>query len=474
MTVCIPFFAGDAKQAQDLLLWISQLGGVKQHDCLLVVDCATPWPELAKIRDLAGQAFKSVKVTANAEHVDGWIPGSNSLFEAAARQCAGQPFFWCEPDCIPLKPNWLDELEFAYASCDQDFMGTIVNHANAKWPNPYFEGCAVYPLDAWERLKPFWNPLESWTRACVKATIPNAIHTDLIHFLWGERENAPTFASKAVCEIGIFDLSCISPKAVVWHRSKDGTLIRLLRQRAGIAVEKEPGEMMVVFPFCNKDVHPFVQNVRWMGDLEGKYPYDAVLSYDYGTSANAVQLMKVAVTAHFRTVHTNAYPIPVAGQWAPTMAFIAAAKFMAERFKRPWLWMEYDLIPLKRGWLKAMEAEYWRAGKPFMAPQVPEMLHYNGTGIYPPNTPDLLRVAFTHTETAWDVAGKSEMIGKTHNCADLLQHVWGVVNGRLHPYQGEPPSFHNGRLMFQISPRAVLFHRCKDLSLINQLRARRR
>lgn len=254
MICVIPFCSKDAALAHDLLLWCVQLGGTKSHPCLLVCDAATSWNDAWKAVDLAEKAFASVKVITNGTPVEGWIPGSNSLFKAAAEWCSGQPFIWLEPDACPLRPTWLDEIESAYAKCGKPFMGTIVNHLNANFPNPYLEGNGIYPPDCWERFKDIWQPEKSWTYAMVSVTIPNAIHTDLIEHVWGQNGNPPTFSDMNIPGTSVFSLAKIKPKSAVWHRNKDGSLIRLLRKRMGIHVPETNGHADFVSLRRNGDI----------------------------------------------------------------------------------------------------------------------------------------------------------------------------------------------------------------------------
>ena len=36
------------------------------------------------------------------------------------------PFLWCEPDCVPVKPDWLDQLFAEYERVGKPFMGNLV------------------------------------------------------------------------------------------------------------------------------------------------------------------------------------------------------------------------------------------------------------------------------------------------------------------------------------------------------------
>lgn len=232
MLVALAFFAGDVKQAQNLLRFIGQLGGVSNHDALLVADSETPWNEARDCHRLAKACFKSVHSITNGKTVEGWIPGSCSLFKTAAVWCAGRPFLFLEPDAAMLRPTWLDEFEAAYAACGKPFMGALIHHQQPGWPNPYLEGCAVYPANAWEIMEKAWLLHISWTRSCAPLVVPLAVNTPLIHHVWGQMREAPTFSDVRIGKS--HTLADIRPGACLFHRCKDGSLIRLLRKKMGI------------------------------------------------------------------------------------------------------------------------------------------------------------------------------------------------------------------------------------------------
>lgn len=236
MLCCIPFFAGDVHQAIRLLRWIVDLGGCEKHDCLLVADADTPWDEVLKCRAVAVEGFRDVMIDTNGEHVEGWIPGSNSLFKVAAEwaQQNVRPFLFLEPDAVPLVAGWLDRIDEAYLNDGHPFMGSVVHHGYPDLPSPYFEGVAVYPHDAWRRMSPLFHTEQSWTYACAAAVVPQALNSALFQHLWGEMGNPPTFAEKNILGTNVFCLEQVKIDAVVFHRNKDGTLIRLLRKRLGL------------------------------------------------------------------------------------------------------------------------------------------------------------------------------------------------------------------------------------------------
>ena len=234
MTLVIPFCSKDALATKRLLQWIGDLGGCKGHNLLLVADADTPLDLCLEIKRLPISMFDHVGFQTNGRGVLGWIPGSNSLWLAAAHRLQGTPFFWLEPDAAPLRAGWLDEIERAYVACKKPYMGTLIQHSMDGWPNPYMEGVAVYGPQAYSELSAAVNQTESWTKTTAQAVVPRCENTPLIHHIWGENDTPPMFGTASVAGSRVFGLDKIRPEAVVFHRNKDGTLIRTLKHKLGI------------------------------------------------------------------------------------------------------------------------------------------------------------------------------------------------------------------------------------------------
>lgn len=476
MVCIIPFFAGDTLKTKRLLRWIRDLGGAGNYGCMLVVDPDTPWREASQCLDLARDAFALAEIRSPEEAVKGWIPGSNSLFREAAQfaQDQGSSFLFLEPDAVPLVPEWTTLVEAERDKAPGKFIGSLVHHANPTWPNPYLEGVAVYPHNAWRRMESCFRMDVSWTRACAPAVVPEAINSPLFQHLWGETGNPPVFAERNVPGTNVYCLEQLKQGAAIFHRNKDGSLIRLLRQRRGLPPDEPDKKLLVVLPFCNKDASLFVKNLDWMLELDGHIPFECLLSWEEGTSRPNIHSMTTRAERLFLGVRTLEYPRPPAGCWPPTIAFVHAARAIQNMWEGAWFWCEYDLIPIRRGWVQTLWDLYCRAGKPFMGPIVAGQGHMNGTGFYPADTPTRIPRAMLDLGAAWDVSMKEEMIRQCHDCGQLLQHVWVVDRrGRFQPNGGgPPPTFRDQHSLNQLLPGAFAFHRSKDGTLIARLRER--
>jgi hypothetical protein len=65
---------------------------------------------------------------------------NNYAFHQAAKIMYGEPFFWLEPDSIPLCAGWLKKIESAYSDCHKQFMLSANQHA----PHDIIGGIGVY------------------------------------------------------------------------------------------------------------------------------------------------------------------------------------------------------------------------------------------------------------------------------------------------------------------------------------------
>lgn len=473
MLCVFPFHSGDAPLVLDQLQWIKELGGCKEHLALLAMDCDVEVGVALQAQKLAAQSFTGVFMASTDRHYEGWIPGSVSLFRLAAQwaDVNKQNFLFLEPDAIPIKEGWLDAIEKAYHECGNPFMGPLITHQQPGLPSPYMEGVSVYPHECMNLVGDLIRLDKSWAYSCAPKVIPQAVNTPLVHHLWGQSGVAPTFAEKAVPHTRAMQLQQIRSEAVIFHRCKDGSLTRMLRVRKGIEPNR-PTSLLLVFPFCAKDGAMFVKNVEWMTTLHPRYNYDVLLSYDDTTPVSLVDRMQTACFNHFRNVHALRYPAPAKGTLPQTMAFIAAARHVQETRRGPWLWFEYDMIPLKAGWVEALETEYYKSGKSFMGPVIPGMGHMNGTAIYPWDTPARVPKGLQNLAGAWDMEIKNEMI---HDCHDskTIQHAWCMIRGKMAPCgNGPEPSFRSQVVLMHLLPNAYVFHRNKDGTLIDRLRER--
>jgi hypothetical protein len=222
-----------------------------------------------------------------------------------------------------------------------------------------------------------------------------------------------------------------------------------------------------------------IKCLDWMVELDSQNQFDCLIAHDPTLGPAWLSRLRPAAQRAFRQVNEFVYPRPVRENWpdAADTAFQATAQHIQAVHHRPWFWFEADCVPLKPGWLPSLWLEYQNCGQPIMGSVVPGMGHINGTAIYPPNFANLSpRAMAAGGGTAWDTDMTPDLVGRTHDCSRSFFHAWGqAADGSLHPCSGPPPHFGSTLAVDKWIPRdAVLFHRCKDGSLIDQLRAKKR
>lgn len=238
MLIALPVFSGDVSRLSNLLSWIGQLGGCHGHHAVIVSDADTPSSDIIRIQSKASTLFDALHVVSNESPVNGWIPGANSLFLTAAKHAgkSGMPWLFLEPDAVPLKPGWADQLEITYRALGCRYMGRLVPCQKPGLPPHHFTGVGIYPPHAFQEIGGMIldKAMVAFDLSTADYLTPIAHNSNLFQHLWGEVGKPPVFSDHTRQEEGIFGLSYLQPQAVIFHRNKDGSLIELLRKRAGI------------------------------------------------------------------------------------------------------------------------------------------------------------------------------------------------------------------------------------------------
>lgn len=247
-------------------------------------------------------------------------------------------------------------------------------------------------------------------------------------------------------------------------------------------------QVIVVIPFCNKDAQQAAKNVDWMRELDGKTGYRCMLAFPDSTDQKWVDRVQSTASQTFSDVHLFVYPEsseitwPAGANWAwqnvaRYIPMVTTRKGNSSPFDKiypanePWLWLEADAIPTKPGWIDSLAAEYAKGGKPFMGHIVKNMGHMNGVGVYPNHVSMFATKPLQCQHAAWDVVMREETIDITHSANHLIQHCWVLINDQPHHNgDGIVATFRDvGHMQRILDPNAVLFHRCKDGSLIDCL-----
>lgn len=222
--------------------------------------------------------------------------------------------------------------------------------------------------------------------------------------------------------------------------------------------------MLVVLPFYSGDYARMEKLLEWLAmmDSESLKHHEALLwsPYSIGVYGEITALAKRS----FGTVYAGQYDEVGGAPPAPqNNAWQSAARHMDNSTRGDWLWLESDAVPIKPGWLDILENAHKLGGKTFTGNVVGKQ-HMTGCGIYPNSVFGHIYNAMMTRQKPFDiVAGIMDgILSKTHPINDLIQHT-PDVDFHFNSQEDVDNIVH---------PEAVLFHKCKDGSLIDVLKQR--
>lgn len=294
MLCALPVYREDVSRLENLLEWIGQLGGCHDHDAVIVADAGTPAGQIFRLQNLAQQSFKCVQIATTKESVKGWPQGPNELFLRTAQVAKEHGMHWLflEPDAVPLCPGWLDKIDIHYRVKGTPCLGQVVPCDQPGLPSRHFTGVGVYPPNAIDLVD---GPVRSrpdtaFDLSTAQVLVPLATHSELFQHLWGEIGNPPTFAPKAIPGTATFDLNYLRKSAVLFHRTKDGKLIDLLRKRAGLAKYPDMSKPFIQLGRFG-DIILLLPALKHLADVTG-IPPKLIVSKDYASVLDGVSYVE--------------------------------------------------------------------------------------------------------------------------------------------------------------------------------------
>jgi hypothetical protein len=210
------------------------------------------------------------------------------------------------------------------------------------------------------------------------------------------------------------------------------------------------------------DLGSAIQQLDWIAELGGFGAFGAVISVPHDLPKDlgqAIQARAPSAELVCRPFRLSAEAWPVGPNWS----FACVSQWCHDR-QWDFLLLEPDAVPLKRGWLEAIEREYRGCGRAFMGyhepPGVDHQMHLAGVAVY--HWEAYQRLHWHEFHRAWDVTLGPTLVAEAHQ-ARTIQQVWGTP--------GAPPTFPLASDVERIiRPEAALFHRNKDGTLIQRLR----
>ena len=251
MNIVFAYHNGDAELALLSAKAITSFGINMRHKATV---CATN--DTALLFDIIEElkkSFPEVKRIIAQDGYNGWPLGPNQMFSDAAAQCysVNEPWMFWEPDCVPMKSGWADDLETEFrkepAILGHQYEGGVA--INGKNIYKMIVGSAVYPPNFLD-FCPSARSLDNYNLAYRQAgTMPDpwdvrcrwnfmAIGRDCplmrtywrsVNYQW--KDGKIVFFAEDPESQAIQGVTCpdrvISSQAVVIHGCKDGSLHKM-------------------------------------------------------------------------------------------------------------------------------------------------------------------------------------------------------------------------------------------------------
>lgn len=150
MLVILPTHPADRQLAANLCEHIAFLGGVKNHECLIVTPAGT---NLEGIANVLQGAFGTVFLHQYQPTMQGWPFGPNEIAGEAMLHAWVNPalryhYLMLEPDCVPVNKYWLDMLDVEYRRSNMPILGVKIDTVaigTNRVVGRHVVGVAVYP-----------------------------------------------------------------------------------------------------------------------------------------------------------------------------------------------------------------------------------------------------------------------------------------------------------------------------------------
>lgn len=261
MLIVLPFCNKDALTQLKNVRWMHELDGKTTFECMLAWPEGTRPDHVEQLKAAASKVFACVHEFNYVEatettwpaganwawqQVAKWIPmitdykGNWSPFKKVLKE--GTPWLFLEADAVPLKPGWMKTLADEYVRGGKPFMGHIVKNMG------HMNGVAVYPNHVAMLARDAFHAVHSaWDVMLKEQTIElthNANH--LIQHCWvlinhdtpSHNGDGPIASFRDVGHMH----RILEPEAVLFHRTKDGTLIDCLMQARSTPVTLPQGK----------------------------------------------------------------------------------------------------------------------------------------------------------------------------------------------------------------------------------------
>lgn len=228
--------------------------------------------------------------------------------------------------------------------------------------------------------------------------------------------------------------------------------------------------MLCVLSVHERDLDSAIRNVSHALTLDGKVDFPCLIACEVGLETGALEEACTGYFSHVSIYRMDKWTGDPAWPQGPNWAWQNAARYIesSKLLRQPWLWWEPDAVPLKPGWLSTLAAAYESGSRPFAGPvaiQPSVGAYMAGVAIYPPMVSQHVQFAMLTRTQPWDVVAsvRDGILRKTHDLSALICHTPASSNTHFESIDD---------VVRLIPESAVLFHKCKDGSLLDVLQGK--
>ena len=252
MNIVFAYHNGDAELAPLSAKTITAMGINMRHKAIV---CAPEETALSyEITEELKKSFPEVGRIFAQDGFNGWPLGPNQMFSDASTHCYNyqEPWYFWEPDCVPMAKDWVDKLEKEFKAEPHKIMGSLVGGgmaSNGKNVYKLIVGSAIYPakfLDYCGLAASLYNynvayrtsgiVPEPWDVRCRWVFLEHGRNTELIKSYWKSvnyqwKDGTIVFFAEDPEAQAIQGVTCpdrtVSSEALVVHGCKDGSLHKM-------------------------------------------------------------------------------------------------------------------------------------------------------------------------------------------------------------------------------------------------------
>ena len=233
-----------------------------------------------------------------------------------------------------------------------------------------------------------------------------------------------------------------------------------------------PPPLNVAFQFCARDYAQALRVLEWSAEL-GHQKNTIHLVTDEGFACNTA--IQIANDSWGECYLHRIKPCNLGWPASNNHAFAETCKIMKDH-GRPWLLWETDMIPSHPDWLRKLEDEYSKAGRPFMGAWVDCFDLINGGAIYPPDVALWSPSFFDQLPTnqpAFDCVIAPDIIWFSHAANHMMPNIfYSRNNGRPAGLMPNLPVWTQAMFDWVHTHDTCIIHRDKQGKTIDFLRAK--